>query len=223
MRERSKRRFRDLTNVFVLDETWNDHLNAAYGEFWQAARWPFRLTTATKTLGAGDHSVDLLTTEVEMLSDVYDMTQDRALQLKPKDGTGTNEIPMRLRLFLENQDSEPIFYEIVGTQLFIFPAPKTDSHEIRIYYHLQDPSPMALDNDEPAFPLRYHDAVVSGALAKAALDDANLDQAVAYKNEFNAILQQAFRELHPKGPLQEALDERFAKLDALRGGAPKNG
>jgi hypothetical protein len=219
MRTRAKRRFRDLNNVFVLDDTWDEHINAAWGEFWQAARWPFRLTQTSVTLAQGTHSIDLDIGVLEFLNDVYDMTQDRALLPTPDIGARPDEIKYREWLFLQHQDSEPIFYQIVGEKIFIFPAPRDIDHTIRISYAQQDPALMVADTDEPdPLPTRYHDALVSAAVAKAHLDDGNVEQAGAYYEEFNRILQQAFKELHPKGVLQLQMDERAAKLAGMASG-----
>jgi hypothetical protein len=76
------------------------------------------------------------------------------------------------------------------------------------------------DSDTPDLPIRYHDALPSGALAKAALDDANLEQAQAYKGEFNAILQQAFVELRPKSVYFDREREQIAKVEAMKAGQP---
>lgn len=220
MRTRAKRRFRDLQNIFVLDTTWNQHINASWGEFWQAARWPFRLTTTTLTLSEGEHSILLTSDVLERLNDVYDVTQDRALLPTPEIGSKPDEIKYREWLFLQQQPSQPIFYNLVGDRIFIFPAALSGDHQIQITYAQQDPPEMVSDTDTPtALPTRYHDALVSGAVAKAHLDDGNVEQAAAYYDEFRRVLQQAYAELKPKGVLATVMDERFAKLEGLRGGA----
>lgn len=219
MRDRAKRRFRDLNNIFVLDASWNQHINAAWGEFWQAARWPFRLTQTSMTLTMQTHSIDLTTDIIEFINDVYDLTQDRALLPVPEIGSRPDEIKYREWLFLQHQPSEPIFYQMVGEKLFIFPSPRDADHQIQISYAEQDPPIMSADSDTPTdLPTRYHDALVSGAVAKAHLDDGNVEAAGAYYEEFNRILQQAFSELHPKGIMQTVMDERIAKLEGMRSG-----
>lgn len=220
MRQRAKRRYRDLENVFVLDTTWNDHLNAAYHEFYQAARWPFKITSVDKTLAAGERFIALTSAELEFLDDIYDVTGKKVLQPVPDENS--REWNMRMRLHFMGQNSQPLFYQIVGKNVFILPAPAgvspTDDHTIRVFYYSQDPGRMTLDIDSPDMPIRYHEALVSHAVAKAHLDDGNVEQNQAFRKEFENVLQQAYTELRPRGVMHTEWAFQDARLEALRGG-----
>lgn len=218
LRTRCETRFRDITNIFVTPTTWNEHLNSAYREFYQAARWPFQLTSHDFVLPAGTRRLDLtdvgppaLTAEevLEFIQDVYDVTGDRVLLPTPD----PPNLPTRLRLFFEHQDSEPLFYTITGDVIYLLPAPTVD-HTIRVFYHEQDPVAMTADVDVPNIPERYHEALVSGALAKAHADDANVESSRVYREEFVAIMEQAFAELMPRSVTHDALRRKAAQMAA---------
>lgn len=201
MISRCEVRFRDVTNVFVQEIDWKQHLNAAMYEFFQAAAWPFRLTFTDFLLAAGGHSIDLTSDILEHFDSVYDVTGDRMLIHAPENGARAG-LPTRMRVFLEERDSHPIFFRLAGDRLNVFPAPSAATHTIRVWHLTPDPGEMTADNDEPPFPVRYHEAVVAGALAKAAADDENPTQAQQWRGEFDAIMQQAYAEL-----------SRFKKFD----------
>lgn len=190
---RCRYRFRDPVAIWATDAEWTQHLNAAMFEFLQAARWPFMLTFADHVMTAGDKSVELPPEQLEMFDNVYDVTHDRMLLNAPADG-GRAGLPTRTRIFLEERPSTPVFFRVVGDRINVFPPCDVDT-TLRVWYHESDPVPLADDADEPIFPERYHEAVVSGAIARAAADDENPNQVGMWRQEFVAVLQQAYREL----------------------------
>lgn len=189
MKQRAKERFRDLSALIVGDSTWDDHINAAYRHFIRAARWPFLVAFQDYPVLANVRMVALSDINLGNLENVYDDTNGRIVQPLPP-------LPWRFRLFLESQvPGEPAMYEVVGKNLYLIPPPK-DAVTIRVFY-FQDPAVLDDDADEPEIPLRYHEALISGALAKAHMDDQNLEAAERYQGEFDAIIDQARQELLP--------------------------
>jgi hypothetical protein len=166
----------------------------------------------------GTHSIQLSQQELEFLDGCYDITGDRQLLPRPDIGSQPTEITLRNWLLLQQQNSQPIFYNLEGDKIYIVPASSSADHDIRVYFYNNDGPDLVNDTDTPDIPDRYHDAIVSGALSKAALDDANLDGAVKYYQEFTQILAQAFSELRPKGAYWDDVARKLAMLEAMRGG-----
>lgn len=190
MRERAATRFRDPDNIVVSDDTWKEHVNAAYDDFNRQAQWPFLVKVKTETVSAGARRVPLdLPGGVGdgTVKALYDATNDRNLVPVP-DG-----MPPRDRQLLAHQQTNPFFYEFVGDDVFIMPAP-AGSVTIDVY-HFEDPPALDLDADEPVLARRYHEALVLGALVHAHLDDQNTEFAQLYRGEFDRIVQVAKTDL----------------------------
>lgn len=200
LRSRAQQRFRDTGGLLIGTTTWNEHLNFSYREFLRAGRWPFTTAFEDIDVTANIRRVDLeaaLPPEpdaAEVLSgleNIYDTTNDSVVQPFPVGG-----MAWRLRRHLENQSpGEPAFYEVIGRDLMLIPPPRVNV-TLRLYY-FNDPPELEDDSDEPVIPLRYQDAIVSGAVAKAHEDDQNRESADKYLAEFAAIVQQAVAELIP--------------------------
>lgn len=210
-------RFRDPGKLVVDDTRWGEYVNAAYNEFYQVVRWPSRLTNTDIALAAGEHIVTLTADQMAFLSDVYDSTAKRPLYLWPlvqDDPEGWNT---RQRLWLETQDSEPIFYSISGLDLFVFPASATIAHTIRVRHYQTDPVNLSAGGDVPAIPTRFHEALVDGALYRAYLDDGDATGAEGLRNSYMNFVAQASRELEPKGLLTMDLDSLKALVGQSAG------
>lgn len=201
LRNRAQQRFRDVGGLLVGDSTWTDHINAAYRHFLRAARWPFLVTTSTASVAIGERMVPLTATVMSGLENVVDDTNKRVLEPMPVAGLG-----WRLKLYLNAQvPGQPAMYSVVGQNLYLIPPPKALT-SLKIHY-FADPASLAADADVPAIPERYQEALVVGAVAKASIDDQNLEAAERYSAEFDAILAQAVKELMP-GRMEETMMER---------------
>lgn len=200
IRERAERRFRDTGGLIVGTNTWNQHINQAMREFLRAGRWPFTVTSETISVSPNTRLVDLdavMTADaaevISSIENVYDLTNDRIVQPMPYYALSPQE-PWRFRLYIESQDpGEPALFSVVGKDLFLVPPPR-EAVSLRVYW-FQDPTDLEDDTDEPVVPARYQEALVSGAVAKAHLDDQNREAAAEYVAEFQGIVTQAMGEL----------------------------
>lgn len=201
LRTRAQQRFRDTGGLIIGTTTWNEHLNFAYREFLRAGRWPFTTDYEDLIVTAGTRRVDLdallgagppdAAEVLSGLENIYNITDDTVVQPFPVRG-----MAWRLRRHLENQSpGQPAFWEVVGQDIILVPPP-IDTVTLRFYY-FNDPPELTNNTDEPVIPLRYQEAIVTGAVAKAHEDDQNRESADKYKAEFDAIVQQAIAELIP--------------------------
>lgn len=187
IRARVQMRFRD-SGVVVTDDQTDDHIEAAYRAFLRYARWPFLIEQQTFSVAANSRLVDVGKEIIGSLESIYDDTNERLLQFMPP------QDKWRFDLFLQQQTGSrgAVFFRVVGSNLFLIPKPNTDC-DLMVFY-FTEPASMG-DNDEPEIPVRYHEALVVGALAKAYRDDENHQAADGAQAEFEAIMQQAMQEL----------------------------
>lgn len=192
LKDRCATRFRDPDKIVVSDAVWGKHVNAAYDDFNRQAQWPFLIKLKQTTVEAATRRVLLDPTGGVgdgAIKAVYDATNDRNLVPVP----ASDELPPRDRMLLAHQVTNPFFYELVGDDLFILPAPAA---QITVdVYHFEDPPALSLAGDEPVFPRRYHEALVLGALVHSHLDDQNPEFAQLYRAEFDRIVQTAKTDL----------------------------
>ena len=185
IRERAKYRSRDITNVLVSNDVWNDHINAAYLEFLARGDFPMELGTENLIFPSGTQTLDLPKDVFRLLS-VRDVTNAKALRFISTWRQATAMWPDLTDL------AEPTHYRPFGTKLSVYPVPNSPIAVSLVYY--ASPARMVYPTDEPIVPDRYVDGIISGAVAKMMLDDQNLEAWKAFSAEYDRYCDLAKKE-----------------------------
>lgn len=182
-----EQRFGDTGNAIVTAAEWLDHVNAAYRAFLRLSKWPNLVAETTATIAANGRSVALPSDALQ--GGVLDvLVSGTPLEKQPPD------LPIRNIRHWTDRPTIPVYYEIRGSRVVVLPAWAVGG-TLTIAYLT---APVALvaggSPTTPVIPETYHDAIVSGALARAYLDDGNPELASHYQAEFDAMVAAAIRE-----------------------------
>lgn len=185
--DRCEERFGDTENAIVTAAEWLSYVNAAYRRFLRQSKWPNLVQETTATIGAGGRSVALPSAALQ--GGVLDvLVAGTPLEKQPQDLTIRNIRHWSARATI------PVYYEVRGQRVVVLPAWSAGG-TLTIAYLT---APTALVGGgaptSPVIPETYHDALISGALAQAYLDDGNPELAAQYLAEFDAMVQAAIRE-----------------------------
>lgn len=184
LKTRCALRFRDTSNQIVT--SWTDHLNVALYRFLAEADFPMEVTSTTLAFAAADKSKALPTDVYGVLSVRNDTDDTKLYQLDGWDAQ-VRAYPNR------DEQGDPYHYRVLGNNLHLYPVPAS-AKTIEIFYRAS-PTAMSADGDTPGIPVRYHDALVIGALMEAYLDDADYERLGALGKRWDDYIRQAVLEL----------------------------
>ena len=182
LRTRCEHRSRDLTNVLTSKEVWDGHINAAYLDFLARSEYPLEFVIETLAFASGDASKDLESHAFRVL-DVRNRTDD--VILKPLHSFRA----LRATFSDLQATGDPSHYRLLAKALYLFPIPNR-AIDVSVWTYGQ-PDPLVDDADDPILPLRYHEAIVVGAVGKAHKDDQNFDASGAFEREFAGYVKEA--------------------------------
>ena len=151
---------------------WLAHLNAAYRSFLRLAKWPNLTAETTAVIAANGRSVALPTAVLQ--GGLLDVFMPGGLPLEPQPA----DLPLRNIRHWTSRPTVPLYYQQRGGRLSVLPAWGAGGTLTLSYFT----APTALTTStSPIIPETYHDALVSGAVAMAYVDDGNLEVAGAYQ------------------------------------------
>ncbi len=177
-----KNRFSDPSNVVRSDQEWLDYINAAYREFVRASRWPALVTSAAVTIAANGRTGTLAAPAQQ--GGVTTVLNPAGMPLEPMPG----DMDWKMRRFLTDQPSSPVFWEQLGDKIAILPAWLAGGN-LTVQYLV---APTALTaGSTPVIPETHQDALVAGALARAYRDDGQGELAREYDMEFDRYVKAA--------------------------------
>lgn len=179
MVDQCEQRFGDTANTIVTAAEWLDYLNAAYRAFLRATKWPPLVTDTTSAVGANARTVDIPSAALQGgVTDV--LISGRPLDPLP-------DLPPRVMRHWSDRPSTPLYWRAEGKRIRLLPAWSAGG-TLTIAY-LAAPTPLVAGDSptSPVIPETYHDALVSGALARAWRDDANPELAAVYQAEFDTL------------------------------------
>lgn len=185
-------RFGDTGNALHTDDEWLAYLNAAYREFLRATKWPNLVDETTATIPAKGRSVAL--PAVAQQGGVVSVFVD-GMPLEPQ----PEDLPIRNIRHWTDRPTIPVYWQIRGSRIVVLPA--WDAGGTLTIAYLKAPTALTLTPapNDPVIPETYHDALVSGALARAYRDDGNPELASAYQDEFDRAATGAVRDTPPEG------------------------
>jgi hypothetical protein len=70
---------------------------------------------------------------------------------------------------------------VENNTITVWPGSSTDSVTVR---YIKIPTQLSADGDEPVIPTRYQDLIVTGAVIQAKLDNDEIEEAIALKQNF---------------------------------------
>lgn len=180
-------RFGDTGNAIHTEAEWLSYLNAAYRDFLRATKWPNLVTETTATIAAGTRSV-ALPSAAQQGGVVSVFVDGDPLEPQPPD------LPIRNIRHWTDRPTIPVYWQIRGGRIVVLPAWSAGG-TLTIAY-LQAPTALVAGGSPstPVIPETYHDALVSGALARAYRDDGNPELAAAYQEEFDRAATGAARD-----------------------------
>lgn len=184
MKTRCATRFRDPSNAIVDATGWGNYINDAKAEVDAASeRWPWLETRATNvTLSAGTATVAIPGSGWYVLS-ILDSTNDQPLKPLGQWTTSDGMFPTE-----GETTGPPQYYRMLGSNIEVFPTPNA-AVVLHVTY-IGAPAELSAGGDVPPFGSEFHRILVEGALAKAFLDDGNVDQYQAHSAVFQGLLVQ---------------------------------
>lgn len=184
MKTRCATRFRDPSNAIVAATEWGNYINDAKAEVDAASeRWPWLEARATNvSLSAGTATVAIPGSGWYVLS-ILDSTNDQPLKPLGQWTTSDGMFPTE-----GETTGSPQYYRVLGSNIEVFPTP--DATVVLHVTYLGAPTELTAGGDVPPFGSEFHRILVEGALAKAFLDDGNLEQGQAHAAVFQGLLAQ---------------------------------
>lgn len=148
-------------------------INLAYTEVIESDDWPWLRTTTTTTAPA-------TITDLGSIENVFDTTNDQVLAYRQERDL--------IDLFKDITDAGTAryYYMTSPTTMAVYPVDTTT--QLRITYW-KVPTELYADSDEPAFPARYHMALVEYAAAHAYKDSDNPQMMTVARAEGDRIVQ----------------------------------
>lgn len=153
-------------------------INRAYHQFCTREAWPFLETTTTG-------SSPLTITNLRAALSVVDTTNDA--KLSPADIRSLSDEDPTL-----DATGYPESWYMDGSALTVYPSSSSVSLAVR---YIKVPEDLSSNSDEPIIPVRFHYALVDGALVYAYRDTDNFEAAAQTREAFNEAIIEATEEL----------------------------
>ena len=147
------------------------YVNQSYLEICDRQSWPFLETVASDT-----HPIDL--TDIRQVLTVYDTGQERVIP------GAERAFLIDLGYILSDTGDAEYWYFDDHDSLKLYPV-STNSIQVR---YIKVPAELSADDDTPVIPARFHDAIVAGAVVRAAHSAGDWERASRAQGLFDRRL-----------------------------------
>lgn len=151
-------------------------------------RWPFYEAMFDVTVGsAGETTLAAISPLLKRISGIRTPSGFFLKWLTLEDA--------QLRFSSTSSSTEPTHYSTYGSQVFLFPAPSTDTVFKVLGYRRQEDWVSAGSGEEPDMPVELHNTVALWALHRAYAQQEDLEQSALYERLFSAELNELGRRI----------------------------
>jgi hypothetical protein len=184
---RCETRFRDSNHEVITAAEWLAYLNDAYQEVnAQFREWPWHEAEIVVSVTAGTSLYTVSSSEDYTVSSVFNDTDN--YPLVPIEGGRDFRY-----LYPDDTTGAPEVYQWLAGQLELFPVPASNiSLKVRVTGTTPD---LVSGSVNPVWPDRYRRALVELALARAYMDDGNMDWADRHRVIGDAIVKDMVNDL----------------------------